>query len=44
MTLKGDMNIIEQNVAREAARIGKIQTPTVLIGDDLGAIWEGLTW
>jgi hypothetical protein len=44
MTLKGDMNIIEQNVAREAARIGKIQTPTVLIGDALGAIWEGLTW
>jgi hypothetical protein len=44
MTLKGDMNIIEQNVAREAARIGKIQTPTVLIGDALGGIWEGLTW
>jgi hypothetical protein len=44
LTIKKDMSVIEQNVAREAARIGKIQTPTVLIGNGIGAIWEELSW
>jgi uncharacterized caspase-like protein len=38
------MERVKQNVEREAARIGKIQTPTKLLGADAIDNWEERKW
>ena len=35
---------VSQNVAREAARVGKNQTPNVLPGAEIGEGWKNLGW
>jgi hypothetical protein len=35
---------VSQNVAREAARVGKNQTPNVLPGAEIGDGWKALGW
>ena len=42
--MKTAMERVQQNVAREAARIGKIQTPTFLMGPDATEKWEDWKW
>jgi hypothetical protein len=42
--LKSAMERVQQNVAREAARIGKVQTPTYLLGPDAIEKWEEWKW
>lgn len=49
-TNKGQGNLetiiseVSQNVAREAARVGKNQTPNVLPGAEIGEGWKFLGW
>ena len=49
-TNKGQGNLetivseVSQNVAREAARVGKNQTPNVLPGAEIGEGWKNLGW
>ena len=43
-SVKQSMERIQQNVAREAARMGKNQTPTALLGTALVNNWEMLEW
>jgi hypothetical protein len=43
-SVKQSMERIQQNVAREAARMGKNQTPTALLGTALVNHWEMLEW
>ena len=42
--VKPSMERIQQNVAREAARMGKNQTPTSLLGPNMMNQWENLEW
>ena len=42
--LENTMSEVVQNVAREAARIGKNQTPNVLPGTEIGDGWKILGW
>jgi hypothetical protein len=42
--LKPAMERVQQNVGREAGRIGKVQTPTFLLGPDAAEKWEVLKW
>jgi hypothetical protein len=42
--LREMMDAAEQNVAREAARIGKVQTPNMLFGPDVESIQNSLKW
>jgi hypothetical protein len=42
--LKPAMERVQQNVGREAGRIGKVQTPTFLLGPDASEKWEVLKW
>jgi hypothetical protein len=43
-SLKYAMERIQQKVKREANRIGKVQTPTFLLGPDAQEKWEVLKW
>jgi hypothetical protein len=43
-TISSSMEKVEQNVGREAARIGKKQTPTTLLGSEALENWEERTW
>lgn len=43
-SMKQSMELIQQNVAREAARTGKKQTPTALLGPSVLNQWEKLEW
>jgi len=42
--LKETVSRVQQNVSREATRIGKLQTPTFLLGPATLDKWEVLTW
>jgi hypothetical protein len=42
--MKEALSRVQQNVSREAARIGKLQTPTVLLGTESFELWEVLKW
>lgn len=42
--LETTMAEVQQNVAREAARVGKNQTPNVLPGAEIGEGWKILGW
>jgi hypothetical protein len=44
VSIRDMMARVEQNVARETARIGKIQTPTILIGPDVDLTENSLKW
>ena len=43
-TLETIVSEVSQNVAREAARVGKNQTPNVLPGSEIGDGWKILGW
>ena len=43
-TLETIITEVSQNVAREAARVGKNQTPNVLPGVEIGDGWKDLGW
>jgi uncharacterized caspase-like protein len=43
-TIASSMQKVMQNVEREAARIGKIQTPTTLLGSEALDNWEVRKW